>query len=198
MEGATRVDPFNLTRHFCASEIRQKVAQLSGRDISELFPDILSDHVEMGSEHILVECQLKSGLPLIVHVPLSFYRGVGARFVLSNLTGNPVICLLELVHEDSNLTIPLLASTDLEDAAIDWLGWSQKYDLPMLHWPLDADGYRPVCSAESRSGFVIAPQKPRRHHSNFANRRPRFLVRRKSGTGETMPRFEGREIIARD
>ncbi|NKF31787.1 hypothetical protein HER21_35720, partial [Pseudomonas sp. BGM005] len=40
--------------------------------------------------------------------------------------------------------------------------------------------------------------KPRRRHSYFANRRPRFLVRRTTGQLGVAMRIEGKEIIARN
>jgi hypothetical protein len=42
------------------------------------------------------------------------------------------------------------------------------------------------------------PPKPRRRHSYFADRRPRFLVRRKAGTLGIRMKIEGREIFAND
>jgi hypothetical protein len=47
-------------------------------------------------------------------------------------------------------------------------------------------------------GIAMAPQKPRRRHSYFAKRRPRFLTRRKPGRTPEGERLTGREIIARN
>ena len=41
------------------------------------------------------------------------------------------------------------------------------------------------------------PAKPRRRHSYFAERRPRFLVRRTTGKLGVQMKIDGREIIAR-
>jgi hypothetical protein len=40
--------------------------------------------------------------------------------------------------------------------------------------------------------------RPRRRHSYFANRRPRFLVRRSTGKLGVAMKIEGKEIIARN
>jgi hypothetical protein len=42
------------------------------------------------------------------------------------------------------------------------------------------------------------PPQPRRRHSFFADRRPRFLVRRKNGRPGRLERLSAHEIIARD
>ena len=97
--------------------------------------------VQIKSDQVLVECNLSCGLPLLVRVPLSYYKGIGARFVVGKREGSPLICILELVHDDPNLTLPLMVTTDLEDAAVDWQSWSKRYNLIMLHKPLGAGDY---------------------------------------------------------
>jgi hypothetical protein len=46
--------------------------------------------------------------------------------------------------------------------------------------------------------MIVARPKPRRRHSYFAKRRPRFLTRRKVGHLDAVRVVFGREIIARD
>ena len=207
IEGAARVDPHSLTRHFHARDLREKAAKLTAHSTDHLFGEKNAGHVQIKADHVLVECHLKSDLPLIVRVPLSYYRGVGARFVVSQEEGNPVICILELVHDDPLLTVPVLVTADLEDAAIDWQSWSRRFDLMMLHWPMGAEDYCPVANSKGANGvnsngmgklaLSVREQAPRRHHAQFASRRPRFLVRRKTGKTGQMPSLTGREIIAR-
>ncbi len=61
---------------------------------------------------------------------------------------------------------------------------------------IEADGVaRPL---EEHLGSVRAQDsQPRRRHSYFADRRPRFLVRRSTGKLGIKMKIEGREIIAR-
>nr|WP_321458156.1 DUF6101 family protein [uncultured Cohaesibacter sp.] len=198
--GAARIDPHNLAKYFRSGEIRSKASKLTGIDEAELFGTNVPGIVQIKSDQVLVECNLSCGLPLLVRVPISYYKGVGARFVVGKREGNPLICILELIHDDPNLTLPLMVSTDLEDAAVDWQSWSKRYHLPMLHKPLGSQGYDIVANdVGSLSELIAGPQQPRRPHAQFAIRRPRFLTRRKVGHfTATMPRYKEREIIARN
>jgi hypothetical protein len=45
---------------------------------------------------------------------------------------------------------------------------------------------------------TLQPPKPRRRHSFFADRRPRFLTRRKTGRAGTPDILTAREITAPD
>ena len=197
--GSTRVDPHDLKKYFNSAEIRSKCAKLTGLEEGSLFGSDVPGLVQIKGDFALVECTLKSGLPLIVRVPMSYFEGIGARFVVGKREGNPLICILELVHKDPSLTVPLLASTELEDAAVDWKSWSRRFNLTMLHQPLGSGDYEPAgVNGESLSGLELSEQQPRRHHAQFAARRPRFLTRRKVGRAGHLPNVSGREIIARN
>ncbi|TLP45590.1 hypothetical protein FDK21_12655 [Cohaesibacter sp. CAU 1516] len=199
VEGSARIDPHNLKKFFQTSEIRKKAATLTGLPHAILFGESRSGMVQIKSDHALVECALTCGLPLIVRVPMGYYQGIGARFVVGNREGNPLVCILELVHKDPSLSVPVAVSTDLEDIAIDWQSWSRRYDLTMLHQPLGSGDYVAAESnGTSLSGLSVAKQQPRRPHAQFSARRPRFLARRKTGLAGQMPALKGREIIARD
>lgn len=133
-----------------------------------------------------------SGLPVSFALPARAFKGVAAR-AIDHGDGN-VTVTLELHHEDPSLCIPLLVAHDLCDIAADWRMWSEAYRIPMMM--VEADGVaRPL---EERLGEVRTRETaPRRRHSYFAERRPRFLVRRSTGSlGMTM-RIQGKEIIAR-
>lgn len=198
-EGSARIDPHDLSKYFHSDMLRKKAVDLTGKEPEALFGADGPGHVQIRNDHVLVECRLESGLPLIVKVPFDHFKGVGARFTVSLEDGNPVICILELVHRDAQLTIPVLVSADLEDAAIDWQSWSSRYNLAMLHKKSGIGDYEPI-SIDGMAGpsiLIEAPQ-PRRYHAQFAARRPRFLSRRKPGQSGNMVRFEDREIIARN
>jgi len=61
---------------------------------------------------------------------------------------------------------------------------------------VEADGVaRPL--EEHLGGVKTNALQPRRRHSYFASRRPRFLVRRTTGKLGVTMKIEGREIIAR-
>ncbi|OCW55587.1 DUF6101 family protein [Hoeflea olei] len=134
----------------------------------------------------------KSGLPLSIALPARAFKGVAARAI--DHGDGTVTVTLELHHTDLALCVPLLVAHDLGDIAADWRAWSDLYGLPMLM--VEADGVaRPLEDGTDRCAGT-APSRRRRHHQ-IADRRPRFLVRRSTGTMGIRMKIEGREIIAR-
>ncbi|MGV8936365.1 MAG: DUF6101 family protein [Allorhizobium sp.] len=133
-----------------------------------------------------------SGLPLCFALPARAFKGVAARAI--DHGDGEVTVTLELHHDDPDLCIPLLVAHDLSDIAADWRGWAEAFRIPMLM--VEADGIaRPL---EDHLGDIRTRQtKPRRRHSYFAERRPRFLVRRSTGSLGIMMKIAGTEIIAR-
>lgn len=134
-----------------------------------------------------------SGLPLAVALPSRLFKGVAARAI--DHGNGDVTVTLELHHADPSLCIPLLVAHDLYDIAADWRSWSEAYGIPMLM--VEADGV----ARELDEHLLTAgskPPKPRRRHSYFADRRPRFLVRRKVGGMGISMKIGGRQIFPRD
>ncbi|MBX3596933.1 MAG: hypothetical protein KF874_05095 [Rhizobiaceae bacterium] len=136
----------------------------------------------------------RSGLPMTIALPARAFLGVAARAMEDNI-GNLTVTL-ELMHEDPDLSVPLLVARDLDDVAADWRAWSTEYKLPMLM--VDPDG-TPRTLEESLGGGVVArkPIERRKRRSRTAKRRPRFLMRRKAGTLGVRLVVSGQEIIAR-
>ena len=133
-----------------------------------------------------------SSLPLSVALPKRAFMGVAARAI--DHGDGEVTVTLELHHSDPDLCIPLLVAHDLSDIAADWRSWSEAFRIPMLM--IEADGVaRPL--EEHLGGVRSQDSQPRRRHSYFADRRPRFLVRRSTGKLGIKMKIEGREIIAR-
>lgn len=133
-----------------------------------------------------------SGLPLSFALPARAFKGVAARAI--DHGNGEVTVTLELYHEDADLCIPLLVAHDLCDIAADWRRWAETFHIPMLM--VEADGVaRPL---EEHLGEIRAHvPKQRRRHSNFSERRPRFLVRRTTGSLGVGMKISGKEIIAR-
>src|SRR5262245_22364591 len=134
-----------------------------------------------------------SALPLSVALPKRAFKGVAGRAI--DHGDGEVTVTLELHHDDPDLCIPLLVAHDLSDIAADWRSWSEAFRIPMLM--IEADGVaRPL---EDHLGDIRTNEmKPRRRHSYFAERRPRFLVRRSTGDLGVVMKIKGREIIARN
>lgn len=134
-----------------------------------------------------------SGLPISFALPARTFLGVAARAI--DHGDGRVTVTLELHHSDPELCVPLLVAHDLCDIAADWRSWADAYDIPMLM--VEADGVaRPL--EEHLTNVANKNSKPRRRHAYFAERRPRFLVRRSVGRLGVMMKIEGEEIIARN
>lgn len=117
-----------------------------------------------------------SGLPLTLALPLTAYLGVAVRVTPDEADG--LVASVELLHADPDLTLPLLVTRDMEEAALDWERWSSRLRLPLLMIEPDGSVERIVRPAR----VPIGTPSPRRRRAALA-RRPRFLVRRKPGHG---------------
>ena len=115
------------------------------------------------------------------------FEGVAAR-ALEDSEGN-VTVTLELLHAEEALCVPLLVAHDLDDVAADWRDWAKAFNLAMLM--VEADG---SVSLLDEPGAPRAAEERRRR----ASRRPRFLMRRRTGNMGVSMRIEGREMIARN
>ena len=90
--------------------------------------------------------------------------------------------LIVLLHRDPSLAIPLLVTDDATELAAAWQTWSDIFALPQL--------------SDDKSD----PAPRRRRRNAVSARRPKFLVRRRSGDLLNPPvSYRGeREIIARN
>lgn len=134
----------------------------------------------------------KSGLPFTIALPSKAFAGVAARAIEDG--SGEVTVTLELMHSDPMLSVPLLVADNLEDVAADWRAWSERLGLPMLM--VESDGVaRPL---EDTIGKVkVDPDRIRRRRLGYAIKRPRFLMRRKTGDFGVRLVVSGVEIIAR-
>jgi Family of unknown function (DUF6101) len=132
-----------------------------------------------------------SHLPMSIALPPKAFQGVTAR-AIEDAEGE-VTVTLELMHNDPQLSVPLLVADDFDDIAADWRAWSEAFGLPMML--VEADGIaRPL--EESIGQVKTQAVKPRRLHSNVAERRPRFLARRKTGDLGLRVVVNGEEMIS--
>ncbi|MCV0395405.1 MAG: DUF6101 family protein [Rhizobiaceae bacterium] len=132
-----------------------------------------------------------SGLPAVIALPANSFLGVAARAIEDD-TGF-VTVTLELHHRDPMLSVPLLVAHDLDDVAADWRAWAEAYRLPMLL--IEADGVARTLE-ESLGAVKKGPVQDRRKGRVSAQRRPRFLARRKMATLGLRLIVDGEEIIA--
>jgi len=122
--------------------------------------------------------RLSSGIPMAMRMPMDAFEGVAVRMLPVTDGSDDVTIVVELLHRDPMLSLPLMVTTDMDDVVADWRAWGRILAMPLLL--VDADGsYKPV---EARIGCVsVKPVLPRRRRSVLARRRPRFLARRRTG-----------------
>ncbi len=131
--------------------------------------------IELHRERVVLRRALH-GMRMAVSVRVHDFLGVALR-------GLDDAQILVLAHRDPSLTIPLCVSSDPDEIAIAWQMWSDIFALPRF---LEDKAREPA---------------PRRRRRNAIRaRRPKFLVRRRSGFFLNEPSIHDgeREIIARD
>jgi hypothetical protein len=135
----------------------------------------------------------KSHLPATVVMPARAFRGVAARAIEDEASN--VTVTLELLHNDPQLSVPLLVADNLEDVAADWRAWAEAYRLPMLL--IEADGIARTLEESLGAAIRALPPQERRKGRPTATRRSRFQARRKTGNLGLRLVVNGEEIIAR-
>lgn len=129
------------------------------------------------------------GIDMRIQIPVPAYRGVFLD-VLEGADGAPFYRLL-LAHTDRDLDVLLEETGDCVAAAAGWREWAAWLDMPLLAataGDADGDGAPPE----------IAVSFARRGGSALSRRRPRFLMRRRTGVAARMATvFAGeREIVS--
>jgi len=171
---AFRLDPFTLPVRFSAGS------------------DGEAHDFVLDRERALLKRPLRAGQAVTVAVPVRAYAGVAVRIESLGRSG----CLrvvVELMHRDPALSLPLVVAHEPEDVAADWQAWGRALNLPLLVVTEDGTVRAPV---DRIGALVVFDSKPRRRYSFFTDRRPRFLARRKPGRAGPTERVSGREIIA--
>lgn len=166
-----------------------RLPQTVSYSVRDLDGDVMFSINERGA--VIKRMLAHSGLPITVALPCRAFRGVAAR-AIDDGQGN-VTVTLELMHEDTSLSVPLLVANDLDDVAADWRAWAAAYKLPMLL--VEADGIARTLDELAGYAARMLPPKPRRKRPG--SRRSRFLVRRKQGGLGLRLVISGEEIIAR-
>ncbi|TYL90196.1 hypothetical protein FXB40_32630 [Bradyrhizobium rifense] len=129
--------------------------------------------IELHRERVVLRRAVR-GMQMAINVRVSDFTGVALR-------GNDEAQTLVLVHRDPSLSVPLLISADGDDLAEAWAVWSEIFALPQLD-----EGVR-------------KPAPRRRRRNAIRDRRPKFLMRRRTAMTRELPiHREEREIIARN
>lgn len=132
--------------------------------------------VEIHRERVVLR-RAVLGMRMAVNVRVSDFLGIGLRGIDDETR------MLALIHRDPSLTIPLLISADRAEIETASALWSEIFGLPQL-------------PEEKRR----QPAARRRRRNVVAKRRPKFLVRRRTGdvNRELAVHRGEREIIARN
>lgn len=186
-----RLDPFHLPHRF---RYDTGTDPRSGRPMGEAA-------VFLEKSMASVCRRLPSGIPMAMRLPMAAFEGVAVRMVPDSVgadgeSDGDGLAVVELLHRDPHLSLPLSVASDLAEVVADWKAWARVLGLPMLIVEVDGS-WRPV---ETRLGdLVVAPVRPRRARSVMNGRRPRFLTRRKTGRLPAEPvMVKGREIFGRE
>ncbi|MFD0915982.1 DUF6101 family protein [Pseudahrensia aquimaris] len=147
--------------------------------------------VTLDNKGAVMKRSLTCGLPLSIALPARAFVGVAAR-AYEHEDGTMTMTL-ELLHKDSDLSVPLCVSDDVEETACDWHSWARALGVPMVM--IDAQGAQTIVKD---AGILTehTPQ-PRRRRISSLKHRPNFLRRRKTGVVGEVRKLEAREIIAR-
>ncbi|GGE91790.1 hypothetical protein GCM10007285_19220 [Stappia taiwanensis] len=150
--------------------------------------------VYIDRDMVIVKRRL-AGLPLTLVQPVSMFLGVFAEVLPGALPGGLKV-RIGLKHRDPALSIELATSDSIEGVADDWCAWGRALSLPLLM--VEPDGSCQDLGAATGDLAGRAPL-PRRRVAALTGHRPRFLVRRKPGSGANLLRVHRgeREIIAR-
>ena len=132
--------------------------------------------VEIHRERVVLR-RAVLGMRMAINVRVTDFIGIGLRGIDGEAQ------MLALIHRDPSLTIPLLVSADREELDAASATWGEIFGLPQL-------------PEEKRR----EPAARRRRRNIISKRRPRFLVRRRTGdASRALPVHRGeREIIARN
>jgi hypothetical protein len=153
-------------------------------------------------KHMASVCRhLPSGIPMAMRLPMAAFEGVAVRMVAETVGDDgdgqgDGLAVIELMHRDPHLSLPLVTGRDMAEVAADWRAWAKVLGLPMILVEVDGS-WREI---GDRIGQVaVGHVRPRRARSVMNGRRPRFLARRKVGRPAAEPVMVAKnELFGRD
>jgi hypothetical protein len=121
----------------------------------------------------------KSGVAIKVKVPVDEFVGVA---VMTRISEDGVLSsAIELVHSDPELNYKVFEETGNASVVAEWQNWGRKLRLPLY---IKAGDGRLLPYTQTVDGLSLGVSSQRRRLTAEANRRPRFLNRRKPGSAE--------------
>ncbi|HEV7291525.1 DUF6101 family protein [Devosia sp. RR2S18] len=118
----------------------------------------------------------QSGVAIKIKVPVTEFIGVAVATSISE--EGVLTSAIELVHEDSELNYRVFEEEGNHNVVAEWQNWGKKLRLPLFIKAGDG-AYMPY--SQQVDGVMVGSSASRRRLAAEANRRPRFLNRRKPG-----------------
>jgi len=153
----------------------------SGADLMVKRFGVANDNGSVASvPTVTVRRQLeKSGVAIKIKVPVDEFVGVA---VSTQITEDGVLSsAIELVHGDPDLNYRVFEETGNGNVVAEWQNWGRKLRLPLFI--KSGDGSL-LPYSQTVDGVALGQFSERRRLAAEANRRPRFLNRRKPGSAE--------------
>ncbi|GLQ10809.1 hypothetical protein GCM10007913_27410 [Devosia yakushimensis] len=121
----------------------------------------------------------QSGVSIKIKVPVTEFIGVAVATSISE--EGLLVSSIELVHSDSELNYRVFEEQGNHNVVAEWQNWGKKLRLPLFIKAGDGQ-YMPY--SQQVDGVMLGSSAGRRKLAADANRRPRFLNRRKPGQSE--------------
>ena len=118
----------------------------------------------------------QSGVSIKIKVPVTEFIGVAVATSISE--EGVLLSSIELVHSDSELNYRVFEEQGNHNVVAEWQNWGKKLRLPLFIKAGDGQ-YMPY--SQQVDGVMLGNSAGRRKLAADANRRPRFLNRRKPG-----------------
>lgn len=121
----------------------------------------------------------KSGIAIKVKVPVSEFVGVAVSTRISE--EGELTSAIELVHPDPDLTYKVYEEDGNANVVAEWQNWGRKLRLPLF---IRTGEGELMPYSQQVDGVLLGGEPARRKRAGETERRPRFLNRRKPGSGE--------------
>lgn len=121
----------------------------------------------------------QSGVSIKIKVPVTEFIGVAVATSISE--EGVLMSSIELIHSDSELNYRVFEEQGNHNVVAEWQNWGKKLRLPLFIKAGDGQ-YLPY--SQQVDGVMLGNSASRRKLAADANRRPRFLNRRKPGQSE--------------
>ncbi|MET3926471.1 DUF6101 family protein [Devosia sp. 2618] len=121
----------------------------------------------------------QSGVAIKVKVPVTEFIGVAVATRISE--DGVLTSAIELVHSDNELNYQVFEEAGNHNVVAEWQNWGKKLRLPLFIKAGDG-AYMPY--SQHVDGVMVGDTTSRRKLVAEANRRPRFLNRRKPGQAD--------------